>query len=42
LDIGCGWGTLVNYAAEKYGSKSTGVSIAKEQVLFRFLAMSNT
>ena len=32
LDIGCGWGTLVNYAAEAYGSKSTGVTIAQEQV----------
>lgn len=32
LDIGCGWGTLVNYAAEKFGSSSTGVSIAQEQL----------
>ncbi|EDO39046.1 predicted protein [Nematostella vectensis] len=32
LDIGCGWGTLVNYAAENYGSYSTGVTLAKNQV----------
>jgi len=32
LDIGCGWGTLVNYAAENYGSKSTGVTLAQNQV----------
>ena len=32
LDIGCGWGTLVNFAAEHRGTKSTGVSISKNQV----------
>lgn len=32
LDIGCGWGTMVNYAAEHFGSRSTGVTIAKEQI----------
>lgn len=32
LDIGSGWGTLVNYASEKFGSNSTGVTIAKEQI----------
>lgn len=32
LDIGCGWGTLVNYAAEKYGTSSTGVTIARNQI----------
>jgi hypothetical protein len=32
LDIGCGWGTLCNAAAEQRGANSTGVSIAKEQV----------
>jgi cyclopropane fatty-acyl-phospholipid synthase-like methyltransferase len=30
LDIGCGWGTLIAYAAKNYGSKSTGVTIAQE------------
>lgn len=32
LDIGCGWGTLCNAAAETVGACSTGVTIAKEQV----------
>lgn len=32
LDIGCGWGTLVNYAAENHGTYSTGVTIANRQV----------
>lgn len=32
LDIGCGWGTLVNYAAENHGTFSTGVSLAKLQI----------
>jgi cyclopropane fatty-acyl-phospholipid synthase-like methyltransferase len=32
LDIGCGWGTLVRYAAQKYGAEATGVTLAKEQV----------
>lgn len=34
LDIGCGWGTLCNAAAEQVGANSTGVSIAKEQVQY--------
>lgn len=32
LDIGCGWGTLVRYAAAKHGVDATGVTLAKEQV----------
>jgi len=32
LDIGCGWGTLVNYAAENFKSKSLGITIAQEQI----------
>lgn len=32
LDIGCGWGTLVNHAAQMNGTLSTGITIAKEQV----------
>lgn len=32
LDIGCGWGGLVQYAAEKYGVEATGVTISKAQV----------
>ena len=32
LDIGCGWGSFMAYAAEKYGVQCVGVSISKEQV----------
>ena len=32
LDLGCGWGGLAIYAAEKYGAKVTAVTVAKEQV----------
>lgn len=32
LDIGCGWGTLVNFAAEHRNATATGVSIAKNQI----------
>ncbi len=31
LDIGCGWGGLAFYAAEKYGVEVTGITISKEQ-----------
>jgi cyclopropane fatty-acyl-phospholipid synthase-like methyltransferase len=31
LDIGCGWGTLLAYAAKHYGTRSTGVTLAREQ-----------
>jgi len=34
LDIGCGWGTLLIHAASNYGTKSTGVTLAKEQKEF--------
>lgn len=32
LDIGCGWGSFMRYAAEKYGVECVGVTISKEQV----------
>ena len=32
LDIGCGWGSFMSYAAENYGVQCVGVSISKEQV----------
>jgi cyclopropane-fatty-acyl-phospholipid synthase len=32
LDIGCGWGGFLKYAAEKYGIKGVGITISKEQV----------
>lgn len=31
LDIGCGWGGLVLYAAERYGVEATGITLSKEQ-----------
>jgi len=31
LDIGCGWGSFVKYAAEKYGASVTGVTVSQEQ-----------
>jgi cyclopropane fatty-acyl-phospholipid synthase-like methyltransferase len=31
LDIGCGWGTLLQYAAKQHGTHSTGITLAKEQ-----------
>ncbi len=32
LDIGCGWGSFMAYATEKYGVECVGISISKEQV----------
>jgi cyclopropane-fatty-acyl-phospholipid synthase len=32
LDIGCGWGSFVKFAAEKYGAHVTGITISKEQM----------
>ncbi|MGF1599641.1 MAG: cyclopropane fatty acyl phospholipid synthase [Acidimicrobiales bacterium] len=32
LDIGCGWGGLAQYAAERHGVRITGISPAAEQV----------
>ena len=32
LDIGCGWGSLARYAAEKHGAKVVGITVSKEQV----------
>lgn len=32
LDIGCGWGGLARYAAERHGVTVTGVTISKEQL----------
>lgn len=32
LDIGCGWGSLLQYAAEEYGAEGVGVTVSKEQV----------
>lgn len=32
LDIGCGWGSFMKYAAEHYGVTCVGVTISREQV----------
>lgn len=34
LDIGCGWGTLVAYAAKNYDCDVTGVTLARKQTAF--------
>ncbi len=34
FDIGCGWGSFVGFAAEKYGAHCTGVTVSKEQVAY--------
>lgn len=31
LDIGCGWGSFLKYAAENYGIEGIGITISKEQ-----------
>jgi cyclopropane-fatty-acyl-phospholipid synthase len=31
LDIGCGWGGMARYAAEKHGVEAVGVTVSKEQ-----------
>ncbi len=31
LDIGCGWGALASFAAERYGVKVVGITVSKEQ-----------
>jgi len=32
LDIGCGWGSFMRYAAEHYGVECVGVTVSQEQV----------
>ena len=34
LDIGCGWGGFLKYAAEKYGIEGVGISVSKEQIAY--------
>lgn len=34
LDIGCGWGGLARYAAERYGVSVVGITVSKEQAMF--------
>jgi len=32
LDIGCGWGSFMKYAAEKYGVICVGITISQSQI----------
>jgi cyclopropane-fatty-acyl-phospholipid synthase len=32
LDLGCGWGSFVGFAAERYGAAAVGVTVSPEQV----------
>lgn len=32
LDIGCGWGSFMRFAAEKYGVRCVGLTVSKKQV----------
>jgi cyclopropane-fatty-acyl-phospholipid synthase len=34
LDIGCGWGGLIMYAAEHYGVDATGITLSQNQAAF--------
>ena len=34
LDVGCGWGSLSLHAAEHFGARVTGITIAEEQKVF--------
>jgi len=34
LDIGCGWGEALRFAAERYGVSGVGVTISKEQAAY--------
>jgi cyclopropane-fatty-acyl-phospholipid synthase len=33
VDIGCGWGGMLIYAAEKYGVSGTGITLSEEQAI---------
>jgi cyclopropane-fatty-acyl-phospholipid synthase len=34
LDIGCGWGGMIIYAAKNFGVKATGITLSEEQLKF--------
>jgi cyclopropane-fatty-acyl-phospholipid synthase len=34
LDIGCGWGSLVLHAVERYGVRATGITLSERQATF--------
>lgn len=31
LDIGCGWGSFIKFAVERYGAQAVGITVSKEQ-----------
>ena len=35
LDLGCGWGTFINYCAKNYGTKSFGVTLGRNQTAYQ-------
>jgi cyclopropane-fatty-acyl-phospholipid synthase len=34
LDVGCGWGSLIGFAAERYGAACDGVTVSADQVAY--------
>ena len=34
LDIGCGWGSFIGFAAERYGARCSGVTVSAEQIAY--------
>ena len=34
LDIGCGWGSFIKFAAENYSAQAVGITVSKEQAEF--------
>jgi len=34
LDIGCGWGGMIMYAAKNFGVKATGITLSEEQLKY--------
>jgi cyclopropane fatty-acyl-phospholipid synthase-like methyltransferase len=35
LDLGCGWGTFINYCAKNYGTQSYGVTLGRNQTAYQ-------
>lgn len=35
LDLGCGWGTFINFCAKKYDTQSYGVTLGKNQTAYQ-------
>ena len=34
LDIGCGWGSFMGFAAERYGARCVGITVSREQAAY--------